>query len=403
MTIRTDGIELRNAVPGDRGGVAELIEDRMGTVDRTEALVAFNDTNGPERFFVAVEGDRVVSVLSLWQERVRIGEVWLPAGQLDFVATAKEYEGRGLVRDLIGLAHARSRERGDLLQVLVGIPYFYRQFGYTYVLPMPGTYTLPAGRKVESAAGEPRIRQATAADLPHLRRLQDQAQAGADVAMPHSDVAWTWLSRAETVEFRLAESGGRLVGMARTRAGEDSPVELAELSAVDVGTVRALLADAQGRQAEHEVRVVDRPGTAVSAAFAGWTGFQPNGDEIMLRVSDPASLLAALAPELSARLTRSAYASDTGELLISLYRQGIVLSYAGGAVTAVQTAPGTPAPVSAGGAGVPPDLVADLLFGPHGAEALADMHPDCQLGRVHGLMTALFPPRRADILTYYLA
>jgi hypothetical protein len=149
--------------------------------------------------------------------------------------------------------------------------------------------------------------------------------------------------------------------------------------------------------------MVDRPGTAVrAAALAESLSARPNSDEIMIRVSDPATLLAALAPELSARLARSAYASDTGELLISFYRQEIRLSYARGTVTGVRAVPGVPAPVSAGGAGVPPDLVADLIFGPHGAEALAAAHPDCHLGRVRELMSVLFPPQPADILTYYL-
>lgn len=212
--------------------------------------------------------------------------------------------------------------------------------------------------------------------------------------------------RAETVEFRLAEpaspgSGGP-VGMARTRAGEESPVLLAEVAAVDVAAVRALLADAQGVRADREVQVVDRPGTVVGAALAGVARLQPADDEVMVRVSDPAALLAALAPELSGRLTRSAYASEAGELLISFYRQAIVLSYARGTVSNVRTLPGVAAPVSAGGAGIPPDLVADLVLGPHGAQALADAHADCHLGHVRGLMTALFPPQHADILTYYL-
>ncbi len=59
-------------------------------------------------------------------------------------------------------------------------------------------------------------------------------------------------------------------------------------------------------------------------------------------------------------------------------------------------------PASVGGAGVAPDLVPALLFGPLGIEGLAERHPDVYPGPARELMAALFPPVRADLLTYYV-
>jgi hypothetical protein len=56
----------------------------------------------------------------------------------------------------------------------------------------------------------------------------------------------------------------------------------------------------------------------------------------------------------------------------------------------------------AGGAGLAPDLVAPLLFGPHGIAGLAERHPDVYPGPDETLMRALFPPVSADLLTLYL-
>ncbi len=83
-----------------------------------------------------VDGDRVVSTATLLRETVWVDEVAVPAGQVELVATHPGYEGRGLVRTLMAWAHEQSRQRGDLLQVMIGIPYFYRQFGYAYSIPM---------------------------------------------------------------------------------------------------------------------------------------------------------------------------------------------------------------------------------------------------------------------------
>jgi hypothetical protein len=56
-----------------------------------------------------------------------------------------------------------------------------------------------------------------------------------------------------------------------------------------------------------------------------------------------------------------------------------------------------------GGAGVAPDLVAPLLFGPDGIEGLARHHPDVYTGPSADLFRALFPPVRSDVLMFYLA
>jgi hypothetical protein len=42
------------------------------------------------------------------------------------------------------------------------------------------------------------------------------------------------------------------------------------------------------------------------------------------------------------------------------------------------------------------------LFGPHGALGLEASVPDVMLGRQRDLMGSLFPPMRADLLTFYL-
>jgi hypothetical protein len=60
------------------------------------------------------------------------------------------------------------------------------------------------------------------------------------------------------------------------------------------------------------------------------------------------------------------------------------------------------APGVHGGAGVAPDLVASLLFGPLGIAGLADRHPDVYPGPDERLMCTLFPPLTADLLALYL-
>ena len=43
----------------------------------------------------------------------------------------------------MGWAHRRSAERGQVLGVMLGIPYFYRLFGYEYAIDIPVRRAIP--------------------------------------------------------------------------------------------------------------------------------------------------------------------------------------------------------------------------------------------------------------------
>ena len=102
---------------------------------------------------------------------------------------------------------------------------------------------------------------------------------------------------------------------------------------------------------------------------------------------------------LSARLARSPFAASSGCLLLSCYAFSVVLTYANGEVVGVEPGPPEQDPNAKGGAGVPPDLVATLVFGRYGAGGLAARHDDVRLGRADGLMEVLFPKVESDIVT----
>ena len=118
-----------------------------------------------------------------------------------------------------------------------------------------------------------------------------------------------------------------------------------------------------------------------------------------MRVPDPAALLDALRPELLAQ-TR-AHGLKQGEALISFYRSHVRLSWDETKMgLAVESAP-LQAPVSAGGSGIPLQSLASLVFG-CGAASLEARFPDANLGTQAEVMANLFPPRTADLLTFYL-
>ncbi|SMD11472.1 GNAT family N-acetyltransferase [Lentzea albidocapillata] len=175
-------MEIRTSRPEDLPQIEKLIVSRMDPSDGVDARLLMTDPDaGCDWVGVADDDGRIVSTLTLMDETVMLAGLDIPAGQVEQVATDTEYEGRGLVRQLMSWAHDRSAERGHLLQFVMGVPYFYRQFGYTYSIPVK--QTRPLATRPEAVAGHT-IRRATEADIPVLNRLQDDASTARTCAWP---------------------------------------------------------------------------------------------------------------------------------------------------------------------------------------------------------------------------
>lgn len=387
-----DGAVVRSATPADLPAIEALTAEREGPDDAADLRLAALSPGGFERIGVVEVDGEVAATATLLDEEVRVGSIRLPAGQIELVAAAVRYEHRGYVRALIGWCHEKSVARGHLVNVMIGIPNFYRQFGYHYSIPMH-----PWAESLGSPDGAPSltVRAATAADLLSLQRLQDEAQVTFDVAMCHQPECWKWLLEHPSSRQWLVEDGDTAVGLARVASGADW-ADVGELTAASPEVARALIAQAHGL-AGHTgtVRANLRPHVPGLSALLGeperlyW---------YYVRIPDVPALFRGLAPELLRRL--HAAGRPTGEALLSFYRSHLLMAWD---ADAMRVSAGGPlqAPVSEGGSGVPLDALGTLVFG-GGAEAVDARFPDGLLGRQAELMQVLFPPQSADLLTWYL-
>lgn len=138
---------------------------------------------GPDDFALVedttVPGSPVVAYTCLWRLRWRYGDIPFGVGQPEMVATDAAYRNRGLVRALFAMVHARSEAEGHLVQAITGIPYFYRQFGYEFVLDLEGNCIVPVAAipVKEGDAAEPfHLRLAVLDDVPQLMALYDRSR-----------------------------------------------------------------------------------------------------------------------------------------------------------------------------------------------------------------------------------
>jgi ribosomal protein S18 acetylase RimI-like enzyme len=403
-----DGLLLRTAAEGDLDQICALLAARGDEADAEDLLLVAADADeGLAAVMVVVDGDHhgdqgdlVVSTATLLRETVTIGDVDVPTGQVEMVATDPAYEGRGLVRALMDEAHRRSTERGDLLQVMIGIPFFYRQFGYSYAMPIPLPWDV---HTVPGPDPEVLVRAAGSADIAAMTALQTALQtgpeAGIDVRMAHSAGCWRWLVQRSGSAQLVAECDGTIIATAR-QTPPDEGVVLGELAGTDRG-LRALVSAA----ARHgDTAVLERTGLDALLAEIAEPPEAPDRSRewFYARVGSLAPLLDHLRPVLLERF-RAAGLGGHHEVLLSSWRSHVRFSIDEDSMSEVVAGGPEQAPISKGGSGVPPDALAPLLLGPYGAAGLETRHGDVLLGRQRDLMEALFPPMTSDLLTFYLA
>ena len=145
-----DDLILRRGTPAD----AEALAQFNGKVhaDPEDGFAEFiagwvheltsgnHPTTQAEDFTIVenIKTGEIVSTLCL------IGQTWnydgipFQVGRPELVGTHEDYRRRGLVRKQFDVVHQWSEQRGQVMQIITGIPWFYRQFGYEMAVNLGG-------------------------------------------------------------------------------------------------------------------------------------------------------------------------------------------------------------------------------------------------------------------------
>jgi predicted acetyltransferase len=96
----------------------------------------------------------IVSSLCLIPQTWTYEGVPLHVGEVGLVGTYPDYRGRGLIRAQMDAIDRMLRAHGCLLSCIEGIPYFYKQFGYEYAIPLGSCAKLGLDQVPPLAAGQ---------------------------------------------------------------------------------------------------------------------------------------------------------------------------------------------------------------------------------------------------------
>ncbi|NTV36808.1 MAG: GNAT family N-acetyltransferase, partial [Anaerolineaceae bacterium] len=402
---------------------------RRGTLQDTDALVEFNAhvqadpptfepdirvgawtrdlfTNPPPGFhpedFTIVEdpsAGKIVSSLCLISQTWSYAGIPIKVGRPELVGTDAAYRHRGLIRDQFEIMHAWSQERGELVQAITGIPFYYRLFGYEMCVDLGG---LRAGfetqvPKLKEGEEEPyQIRAAVPSDLPWIDALYGSSNQRYLLSCLHDQASWLYeLNGKSDLNVNrkqicvIQDVGGNRVGYlvlpTELWGGEYQVAMQYELSpdvswlAVTPSVIRFLWQTGKAVEAEtgkhcsgfgfsmnlnHPVyRWIDHMLPVQRPPYAWY-----------LRVDNIPALLRTIAPVLEKRLVAGGLPGYTGEITISNYRSEIGMRFQAGSLVEVLENPW--GNYYAADAAFPGTTFNHLLFGYRGINELRAVNPD---------------------------
>ncbi|HSV85142.1 MAG TPA: GNAT family N-acetyltransferase [Levilinea sp.] len=421
-----DGLILRRSVPADADRLAEfnsrIHDDPTVGVWTRDLLLKPHPTFKPDDFTIVEDAltGKIVSSLNLISQTWTYAGVPFGVGRPELVGTDVAYRNRGLVSKQFAVVHEWSQQRGELVQAITGIPYYYRQFGYEMTLGLGGyrsgyDASLP---KLKEGQGESYvIRPAEEADLPLVLAMYQRSCDRSLVNARLDEVCWRYELFGKSPDncigrhVLVIETGERIaVGILTTPVvlwGDRFVADSFELEAgiswyePTAAVLRYLhaaglaMARQKGKSLTHISLALgnEHPAYQVSEQ---WLPVQRPSYAYYMRVPDLPAFLMHIAPALEQNLHNSLAPGYTGNIKISFYRSGIMIKLEKGRL--LEVIPWIPGVGEKITAAFPNHTFLHLVFGYRSLADLRYIYPDCYHEDDGDLiLNALFPKRHSNV------
>ena len=216
-----NGLRLRQATKNDIGNVAafngrihEEGESEKGRIEAwtTDLMGGCHPTTDAGDFLIVeTDSGRVVSSTCLIPQVWHYEDVRFNVGRPELVGTDEAWRKNGLVREQFKVLHKLSERNGDLMQVITGIPWYYRKFGYSHALDLGGArqydWNRPGNYQKIEPENEPyRWREATSADIPSLQKLYESHGQNYLINSERGEAQWRFMFDEQSPESIYSKS-----------------------------------------------------------------------------------------------------------------------------------------------------------------------------------------------------
>jgi hypothetical protein len=427
-----NGLIMRRSMPTDADALAEF-NARLHSDDAADAeclnvwthdlLSGNHPTFSPNDFTIIEESasGRIVSTMNTISQTWSYEGIKFGVGRPELVGTLPEFRNRGLVRMQFEEVHKWSADRGEMVQAITGIPFYYRQFGYEMALDLDGRrfgYEAQVPKLKEGEAEPYVIRAAREDDLPFIEELHEQMTQRSMIACERTPeiIRYELTGRSEnnkcmvncTIEDKAGEPIGffRHSGYNRQKALVAAPYELRSgVSWLEVtpAVIRYLWATGQ-EYAKRDGGEFNSFGFMLGAAHPVYEALGNRLPMIRdpyawyLRVPDLLGFLNHIRPVLEKRLADSVASAHSRAITISFYRTGLRMVIENGNITSIEA--WVPSPEAEGDIAFPGLTFLQVLFGYRSYDELHQAFADCWCDHedVRILINILFPKKLSNVL-----
>lgn len=360
-----------------------------------------------EDFFVIKHHDKIVATLCLIPSEWSIGGIRSRVAELGCVATLPEYRRQGLQGRLMTEYHKSVSEQEYDVSAIEGIPYFYRQFGYEYAIPLD-EQTRIALNKIPDYEAAHTIRPFTYKDIPRAMELLGQAQEKFYVHALRDEGIWkmqqeTGVMAEYKFEAYSVEDGGEMIAYFRINSDpEGKELLLREVTDVGSSVTRSILKflkeTGRRRELDRLICTISHHEPFAKHLVATGDAEQPVPYAWQIRIIDHARLFRKMIPLFEKRLEASTYNCLTEKVNFNFYRFTVQLTIKDGIITDVQRVESNQDRTIR----FNPAVFTQLLLGYRSREELELVYPDFAVRPSHkGLIDVLFPKLPSYIHTGY--
>jgi len=333
----------------------------------------------------------------------------LRAAQMEQVLSHPDFRRKGLIRILVKRFMQEVLERDLDLSFIWGIPYYYRQYGYTYAIEGNSYESLPASRipnAPQAEASPYSFRQATLSDCQVLTDVYRQCMLPYALSLVRSLKHWQYLLEYARFPVELIEnaSTGQAVGYLGACTHPDIPgFSVVESGSLDASAALPALQHLKTRTTG-DVQIF-WPQKSPLARMAHNLGSQPVvTGQWLFNIPRLENFLTKLAPVFEQRIAAAGFFGLTHALTINLFRQAYRLLFDAGILTAVQALGFVDTSMGADGGDlcIPPDAFMRLLLAYRSLDELLDAWPDTIIKpQSRNLIDALFPKKDSYLYATY--
>ncbi|MCX6649729.1 MAG: GNAT family N-acetyltransferase [Candidatus Bathyarchaeota archaeon] len=354
-------------------------------------------------FFALWDGDLMVATLNLIPMTWSLGGITLKVAEMGVVGTHPEYRHRGLQRQLNVEFDRRVGEGGYHLAAIEGIPYFYRQFGYEYSVPLDEWAAIPLDKLPTGDVSG--ISPLKPNEISRAMSLLEATQRKHLVHCIRSREEWETQEKSGIVgehpsKTYAVRNKGKIIAYFRASV-EDKTVLLHEITETDKATSVIVAAFLRRLGEENGASELVSRESYVEPfdeyLFSlGTSKRRPYGWQ--MKVVDPYRVLERIAPLFEERIRNSPLKGYSGTVPLNLYGVTVTLTFQNGAVTGVEQSPSE----QKGDILVNPRVFPKMLLGYRSLDELEAEYPDVRIKpEYRPIIDILFPKGSSHIHTTY--